>query len=132
MGRAPPGHRGRMSNLLYRLGRSAACRPWVAIGAWVVLAVVVIASSSAFGRDLDESFEAPGLDSYRAAELLAEAQADEGGITAHVVLEAQDAAAQLAPVEAALAGLPHVLSTSRRPTWPTSRTPSPTCVKSRR
>ena len=101
-----------MSNLLYRLGRSAATRPWVAIGAWVVLAVVVIASSSAFGRELDESFEAPGLDSHRAGELLAEAQADEGGITAHVVLEAQDAAAELAPVEAALAELPHVVSTT--------------------
>ncbi|WP_374999945.1 MMPL family transporter [Aeromicrobium sp. CTD01-1L150] len=99
-----------MSNLLYRLGRSAATRPWVAIGAWVVLALVVITSSVAFGRDLEESFEAPGLDSYQAAELLAEAQADEGGITAHVVIEARDAAAQLAPVEAALADLPNVLS----------------------
>lgn len=101
-----------MSNLLYRLGRSAATRPWVAIGAWVVLALVVIASSVAFGRDLEESFEAPGLDSYRAAELLAEAQADEGGVTAHVVLEARDAAAQLAPVEAALEALPRVLRTT--------------------
>ncbi|MDP3890537.1 MMPL family transporter [Nocardioides sp.] len=99
-----------MSNLLYRLGRSAATRPWVAIGAWVVLALVVITSSSAFGRDLEESFEAPGLDSYQAAELLAEARADEGGITAHVVLAAPDAAAHLAPVEAALEALPHVLS----------------------
>lgn len=101
-----------MSNLLYRLGRSAATRPWVAIGAWVVLALVVIASSVAFGRDLEESFEAPDLDSYRAAELLAEAQADEGGVTAHVVLEARDAAAQLAPVEAALEALPRVLRTT--------------------
>jgi RND superfamily putative drug exporter len=101
-----------MSNLLYRLGRSAATRPWAAIGAWVVLALVVIASSVAFGRDLEESFEAPGLDSYQAAELLAEAQADEGGVTAHVVVEAQDAAAQLAPVEAALEALPRVLGTT--------------------
>ena len=101
-----------MSNLLYRLGRSAATRPWTAIGAWVVLALLVIASSVAFGRDLEESFEAPGLDSYQAAELLAEAEADEGGITAHVVLEAPDAAAQLAPVEAALEALPRVLGTT--------------------
>lgn len=101
-----------MSNLLYRLGRSAATRPWVAIGAWVVLTLVVIASSVAFGRVLEESFEAPGLDSYQAAELLAETQADQGGVTAHVVLEAQDAAAQLAPVEAALEALPHVLGTT--------------------
>ncbi|WP_183092951.1 MMPL family transporter [Nocardioides stalactiti] len=101
-----------MSNLLYRLGRSAAARPWTAIGAWVLLAVVVIAFSAAFGRELEESFEAPGLDSYRAAELLAETNADEGGVTAHVVLEAPDAAAQLAPVESALADLPHVVGTT--------------------
>ncbi len=101
-----------MSNLLYRLGRSAATRPWIAIGTWVVLSLVVIASSVAFGRHLEESFEAPGLDSYQAAELLAQAHADEGGITAHVVLEAQDAAAQLPPVEAALEALPHVLGTT--------------------
>lgn len=101
-----------MSELLYRLGRSAATRPWTAIGAWVVLALVVIASSAAFGRELEESFEAPGLDSYQAAELLAEAQADEGGVTAHVVLQAPDATAQVVPVEAALAELPHVQGTT--------------------
>ncbi|MER7609165.1 MMPL family transporter [Nocardioides sp. NPDC127503] len=101
-----------MSNFLYRLGRSAATRPWTAIGAWVVLALVVIASSAAFGRELEESFEAPGLDSYQAAELLSEAQADEGGISAHVVLEAPDATTQVAPVEAALAELPGVLGTT--------------------
>lgn len=101
-----------MSDFLYRLGRSAATRPWTAIGAWVVLALVVIASSAAFGRELEESFEAPGLDSYQAAELLSEAQADEGGISAHVVLEAPDATTQVAPVEAALAELPHVLGTT--------------------
>lgn len=101
-----------MSDLLYRLGRSAATRPWTAIGAWVVLALVVIASSAAFGRELEESFEAPGLDSYQAAELLAEAQADEGGVTAHVVLQAPDATTQVVPVEAALAELPHVQGTT--------------------
>ncbi|GGU13620.1 MMPL family transporter [Nocardioides albus] len=101
-----------MSNFLYRLGRSAASRPWTAIGAWVVLALVVIASSAAFGRELEESFEAPGLDSYQAAELLSEAQADEGGVSAHVVLEAPDATTQVAPIEAALAELPHVLGTT--------------------
>ncbi|EFQ82896.1 MMPL family protein [Aeromicrobium marinum DSM 15272] len=101
-----------MSNLLHRLGRSAATRPWVAIGAWAVLAFVVIASSVAFGRDLEESFEAPGLDSYLAAELLDEASADEGGLTAHVVLQAPDAAAELPPVQAALEALPRVISTT--------------------
>ncbi|MCX6395053.1 MAG: MMPL family transporter [Propionibacteriales bacterium] len=101
-----------MSDLLYRLGRSAATRPWAAIGAWIVLALVVIASSVAFGRDLEESFEAPGLDSYQAGELLAAARSDESGIAAHVVLEARDAAAKLPPVQAALEALPRVLGTT--------------------
>ncbi|WP_332642519.1 MMPL family transporter [Aeromicrobium sp.] len=101
-----------MSDLLYRLGRSAATRPWTAIGVWVVLALVVLASSAAFGRELEESFEAPGLDSHRASELLAKAHADEGGITAHVALEASDATTEVAPVEVALAELPRVLGTT--------------------
>ncbi|WP_148613410.1 MMPL family transporter [Nocardioides rubriscoriae] len=101
-----------MSHLLHRLGRSAATRPWLAIGTWAALALVVIASSVAFGRDLEESFEAPGLDSYQAAQLLAEARADEGGVTAHVVVEAEDAAAQVATVETALEALPRVLGTT--------------------
>ncbi|WGX97941.1 MMPL family transporter [Nocardioides sp. L-11A] len=101
-----------MSPLLHRLGRSAATHPWTAIGAWVVLALVVVASSVAFGRDLEEGFDAPGLDSSQAAELLAGAQADEGGVTAHVVLEAPDAAARLTPVETTLQSLPRVLGTT--------------------
>ncbi|TWG93457.1 RND superfamily putative drug exporter [Nocardioides sp. J9] len=101
-----------MSNLLHRLGRSAATHPWVTIAAWVVLALVVVTSSVAFGSELEESFEAPGLDSHLASELLAEAGADEAGLTAHVVLEAGDAAAHVAPAESALEQLPHVLGTT--------------------
>ncbi|WP_028654981.1 MMPL family transporter [Nocardioides sp. J54] len=101
-----------MSNLLHRLGRSAATHPWVTIAAWVVLALVVVTSSVAFGSELEESFEAPGLDSHLASELLAEAGADEAGLTAHVVLEAGDAAVHVAPAESALEQLPHVLGTT--------------------
>ena len=46
------------------------------------------------GEATHASFEAPGLDSYQAAQLLAETRTDAGGVTAHVVLEARDAAAQ--------------------------------------
>ena len=44
-----------MSKSLYRLGRLAAGRPWVVIGSWLVLAVVVVGASSAFGHRLKDA-----------------------------------------------------------------------------
>ena len=46
-----------MSHSLYRLGRFAARRPWVVIGAWLVAAGLVVAASGTVGRDLEDSFE---------------------------------------------------------------------------
>ena len=64
-----------MSSALERLGRFAARarRPWMVIGSWVAIGFLVITSASAFGQDLEDPFEAPGLDSHRATELLAQA-----------------------------------------------------------
>ena len=44
-----------MSKSLYRLGHLAARRPWVVIGSWLVLAVVVVGASGAFGHRLKDS-----------------------------------------------------------------------------
>ena len=44
-----------MSRLLYRWGRWSATRPWIAIGAWVLLSVLVVAAS-AVGRSGASSF----------------------------------------------------------------------------
>ncbi len=92
------------------------------IGMWLLAAVVVVAASSSFGRDLEDSFEAPGLDSQAATELLSSAQSEQAGLTARVVLvpldsgttffdspEAQDA---LAEVQRGAAELPKVLGTN--------------------
>jgi len=111
-----------MSHALYRLGRFAASRPWTVIGAWVALAVVVIGASAGFGRELEDSFSVPGLDSQEAIELLSEAQSDRAGLTAQIVMtpsgdgetfftspEAQQA---LATVQAGAANLPKVLFAS--------------------
>ena len=68
-----------MSLTLARLGRFAARRPWTVIGAWVIVAMVVLAASTAFGQDLEDPFEAPGLDSHDAAVLLERANAGEIG-----------------------------------------------------
>ena len=74
-----------MSTSLYRLGHLAARRPWVVIGSWLVLAVVVVGASSAFGNRLKDSMEVPGLDSQQASELMAAAGASDAGLTAQVV-----------------------------------------------
>src|SRR5947207_3092662 len=53
------------------LGRFSARRPWVVIGSWVLLAVVVVAAASSFGHKLEDSFRVPGLDSQKANDLQA-------------------------------------------------------------
>lgn len=110
-----------MSNTLYRLGRYAAEHPWKVIGAWVVLASVVVASSLGFGRELEDSFEVPGLDSQIALDLLSEAQSETAGLTAQVVatpadgssfFASPDAQVELAELQAEVAALANVLGTS--------------------
>ncbi|MEM8621059.1 MAG: MMPL family transporter [Actinomycetota bacterium] len=110
-----------MSAFLYRLGRFSARRPWVVIGAWVLVAVVVVTASSTLGRDLEDSFEVPGLDSARATALLESAASDRAGLTAQVVLAAPEgtsfydstvAQSALAEVQDDVAALPNVLGTT--------------------
>jgi len=111
-----------MSHALYRLGRFAATRPWVVIGTWVVIAAVVIGMSVGFGRELEDSFAVPGLDSQEAIELLSQAQSDRAGLTAQIVVTPLDADAtffnsteaqqELAEIQAGAAAVPKVLGTS--------------------
>ena len=110
-----------MSSRLYRLGRWSARKPWAVIGAWVLAAIVVIAASSMFGKELEDSFSVPGLDSQIAVELLSDAQSDQAGVTAQVVVapaegstSVTDAAsiAELATIEARLAELETVVAVS--------------------
>ncbi len=111
-----------MSQALYRLGRFAARRPWAVITAWVIVAVLVVGASAGFGRELEDAFEAPGLDSTAALDLLTAAQSDSAGPTAQVVLtpldggatffESGDARAALVAVQVAVTNLPNVLGTS--------------------
>ena len=111
-----------MSHLLYRLGRFSARRPWAVIGSWLVVSVLVIGASGAFGRDLEDSFEVPGLDSQQATELLTAARSDQAGLTAQMVVtprddhatffDSADARAALTQVQGGVTALPHVLRTS--------------------
>ena len=79
-----------MSHALYRLGRLAARRPWTVIGSWLVVSVLVLGASSAFGEKLEDSFGAPGLDSQKATDLLSDAGSERAGLTAQVVLTPRD------------------------------------------
>jgi putative drug exporter of the RND superfamily len=111
-----------MSNSLYRLGRFAAHRPWAVIAAWLVVSVLVVAASGAFGQKLEESFGAPGVDSQQATDLLSTAGSDQAGLTAQMVVTPRDARvtffnspearAALSQVQSAAAELPHVVATS--------------------
>ncbi len=111
-----------MSNVLYRLGRFAARRPWVVIGAWLLTAVVVIVASSTVGRELEDTFEVPGLDSQLAVELLSAAESERSGLTARVVavpladgetfFSSPSARRDLAEVQSAVAALPGVVGTN--------------------
>ena len=84
-----------LSHALYRWGRFAARRPLAMIGSWLVVSVLVIGASGAFGQELEDSFEVPGLDSQEAADLLTAARSDQVGLTAQVVLTPRDERATL-------------------------------------
>ena len=111
-----------MSRLLYRWGRWSATRPWIAIGAWVLLSVLVVAASAGFGKQLDDSMAAPGTDSQAAADLLAGADSGAGGLTAYVVAtssqdgetfgDSRQARVDLDRLESAVGDLPKVLGTT--------------------
>jgi RND superfamily putative drug exporter len=111
-----------LSQSLYRLGRLSARRPWVVIGAWLVLAVVVVGASGAFGHRLKDSMQVPGLDSQQASELMAAAGATDAGLTAQLVVTPTDedatffdsaqARSALARLKGGAAALPHVLRTT--------------------
>ncbi len=111
-----------MSRLLYRWGRWSATRPWVAIGAWVLLSVLVVATSAGFGKQLDDSMAAPGTDSQAAADLLASVDSGAAGLTAYVVatpsqatatfVDSRPARVGLDQLESAVDDLPKVLGTT--------------------
>lgn len=79
-----------MSTALYRLGRFAARRPWTVLGIWFVIAAIVIVSSATGGKEFEDTFTVPGLDSDEALVLLEEAQSDEAGVSAQIVVASTD------------------------------------------
>ena len=112
-----------MSHALYRFGRFAARRPWVVIGSWLLVSVLVVTAAGSVGRELGDSFEVPGLDSQEAADLLSRTESDRAGLTAQVVVtpvddgvtffDSREAHEDLAEIEARVAALDNVVSISK-------------------
>ncbi len=119
-----------MSHALYRLGRFAARRPWAMILAWLVSAIVVIGAGSTAGRELEDSFGAPGLDSTVAQDLLTANSSAAAGLTAQVVVtpaasnetfySSPAAVAALSRLQGRLKALPQVVGVSDAATAITS------------
>ena len=61
-----------MNRFIRRLGDTSARHPWKTLGAWAVLAVLVVGLSASFGGRLVDDFSAPGSESAEAMELLEE------------------------------------------------------------
>jgi RND superfamily putative drug exporter len=77
-----------MNRFIRRIGDFSARRPWTTIGAWAVLAALVVVLSGALGGTLADDFSAPGSDSADAMDLLEQRFPDVAGGTAVVVFAA--------------------------------------------
>ena len=112
-----------MSHALYRFGRFAARRPWVVIGTWLLVSLLVVTTAGSVGRELGDSFEVPGLDSQKAADLLARTESDRAGLTAQVVVtpvdddatfvSSDEALDDLAEIEVQVAALDNVVGVTK-------------------
>jgi len=95
-----------MNRFIRRIGGISARRPWATIGAWAVLAALVVALSAALGGEPADDFSAPGSESAEATELLEERFPAVAGGSAVAVFAADDSrelAGSEADIVAALA-----------------------------
>ncbi len=77
-----------MNRFIRRIGDFSARRPWTTIGAWAVLAALVVVLSGAIGGTFADDFSAPGSDSADAMDLLEERFPAVAGGTGVVVFAA--------------------------------------------
>ncbi|HEX7188225.1 MAG TPA: MMPL family transporter, partial [Actinomycetes bacterium] len=107
-----------MNRFIRRIGDLSARRPWTTIGAWAVLAALVIALSGALGGAFADDFSAPGSESAEAIELLEERFPEQAGGTAVAVFAAPDgkqldgSRAAIASALSQVADIEHVASVS--------------------
>jgi len=88
--------------LLERLGRFAARRHWVVIGAWVLAAIAIVAFARASGGHTFDDFTIPGAQSQTAVDLLESRFPAQSGASANVVFHARTGTLTAPGAEAAV------------------------------
>jgi RND superfamily putative drug exporter len=79
-----------VSAFLYRLGRTSARHPFRVLGIWLVAAIAVVALQGSVGGHFDDSARVPGVESQHAADVLDARFPSQGGLSARIVLHADD------------------------------------------
>ena len=79
-----------MHRVIRRIGDASARRPWITIGLWAVLAVLVVGVAGASGGGFADDLVAPGSQSERAMKLLEERFPQAAGGNAKAVFAAPD------------------------------------------
>ena len=79
-----------MSQFLFRLGRRCARHPFRTIGAWALVAFMVLTLASRIGGDYEDDFTVPGVESQAATDLLEERFPAQAGETGRVVFHVDE------------------------------------------
>ena len=82
-----------MAELLYRLGRFSARRPWTVLVAWLAALALAVGGFLAFGGTLTSSMSIPGTETERVNEQLSDELSGLGGATGTVVFQTEDGSA---------------------------------------
>ncbi|MEU6738312.1 MMPL family transporter [Streptosporangium sandarakinum] len=82
-----------MAELLYRLGRAAARRAWITIGAWVALLILAGVSFAAGSGTLTSNFDIPNTASSKVIDKLSDTLPDFAGASGTVVFHTADGSA---------------------------------------
>ncbi|WP_061960683.1 MMPL family transporter [Demequina flava] len=79
-----------MANFLFKLGRSSASRPFVAIIAWIIALAASAGAFLSFGGTLTDSFSIPGTATQEVTDQLSTEIPEAAGATARVVFQTED------------------------------------------
>ena len=100
-----------MTTFLFRIGSSAARRPWRFVGGWLLAALIAFSLAGTVGGTLVDDYSMPGTDSQAATDLLTERFPAFAGSSARVVVHSADTALDARVLEQVADGLadkPHV------------------------
>ena len=82
-----------MAELLYRLGRFSARRPWTMLVAWLAALALAVGGFLAFGGTVTSNLTIPGTETERVNEQLSEELSGLGGATGTVEFRTEDGSA---------------------------------------